>query len=212
VINVKKMGNKGFTLIEIVAVVVILGVIMTIAVPAVSEQILSSRKSSYLSSVSAYAETIMGEYDMKSFGSYLYDDEIMLVPIKNISLDKGANMKSPFGNFLNNYSYIVVAPENNSYTFYANFLDDAGYGINMVPVNSLEKNDIKKTNKSDIRDISYFVSCSVNAKKYTLSDIIFEYNNKVYVPCDYRVYDTDASSEIECDSTSDLAIVVMCEQ
>lgn len=206
------MGNKGFTLIEIVAVVVILGVIMTIAVPAVSEQILSSRKTSYLSSVSAYAETIMGEYDMKSFGSYIYDDEIMLIPIKNISLDKGVNMKSPFGNFLNNYSYVVVVPEDNSYQFYANFLDDAGYGVNMVAVTSLEKDAVKKVKKNDMRDITFFASCSVEEKKYTLSEIIFEYNNKIYVPCDYRVYDEDASSTVECDSTNDLAIVVMCEQ
>ena len=51
-------NRKGFTLIEIIAVVIIIGIIFTIAVPMVSSYILDSRKTSYYGTISAYVETI----------------------------------------------------------------------------------------------------------------------------------------------------------
>ena len=45
------MKNKGFTLIEIIAVVIILGILAIIAVPTVSNYIESSRKSAYVQTI-----------------------------------------------------------------------------------------------------------------------------------------------------------------
>ena len=204
------MKKNGFTLIEIIAVIVILGVVMTIAVPVVSEQILNSRKSSYISTVKAYTETIMGEYEMKNIGSYLYDDEIMLVPIKKIKLEKGVSEESPFGSYLNNYSYVLIAPENNSYNFYANFLDSAGYGVKMLPLNKLDSEEVKKISKNDMSNISVYTSCSLETNKFEISDVIFEYNDKEYIPCEYRILGNKDS--VECDSNNDLTPVVLCEK
>ena len=50
------MKNKGFTLVEILAVIVILGIIMMIAVPRVSEQILKSKKSTYVTDSKRFIE------------------------------------------------------------------------------------------------------------------------------------------------------------
>ena len=62
-------NEKGFTLIEILAVVIILGIIMIITIPAVSNYIVSSNKSAYASDLVAFAETVKAEYEMKEYES-----------------------------------------------------------------------------------------------------------------------------------------------
>ena len=52
------MNKKGFTLIEVMAVLVILGVVLLIAVPSVSTYIVNSRKSNYYTTANSYVDTI----------------------------------------------------------------------------------------------------------------------------------------------------------
>ena len=48
--------RKGFTLVEILAVIIIVGIIMLIAIPAVTNYISDSRKSAFLSSINKYID------------------------------------------------------------------------------------------------------------------------------------------------------------
>ena len=51
-------NKKAFTLIELLAVLVILGVILLIAVPEVNKYIETSRKNSYLETIKFYKKHI----------------------------------------------------------------------------------------------------------------------------------------------------------
>lgn len=53
----KKLNKKGFTLVELLAVIVILGVIMLIAIPSVGTIIKNSRENSFISSGKMYIST-----------------------------------------------------------------------------------------------------------------------------------------------------------
>ena len=170
-------NNKGFSLIEILAVVVILGIVMLIAVPAVSNYIISSRKSSYVSTVSSYMQTIRGEYEMKYYGSFLYDDEIMIVPIDLVELEQGASDSTPFGEYIYEKSYVVIVPERNTYQFYANIMDTAGYGVMMMPSNSVTRDALQKYENPDV------------IKNWSAYGNIYEeflYNGKSYSFCEER--------------------------
>ena len=97
------MKNKnGFTLVEIISVVVILGVLALIAVPAVSGYITNSRKTNYSTTILSYLQTVKGDYDMGTYGDKIYDNELMIVPIKLVKLEKGGSTESPFGSYLYN--------------------------------------------------------------------------------------------------------------
>jgi len=186
-------NNKGFSLIEILAVVVILGIVMLIAVPAVSNYIISSRKSSYVSTIDSYLKTIRGEYEMKYYGSFLYEDEIMIVPIDLVELEQGASDSTPFGEYIYEKSYVVIVPERNTYQFYANSMDTAGYGVMMMPSNAVTRDALKKYENPDV------------IKNWSAYGNIYEeflYEGKSYSFCEERT-----SSNAKEGSTSKILVL-----
>ena len=44
----KKINSKGFTLVELLAVIVIMGILMMVAIPAVTRTIENSRKDTFI--------------------------------------------------------------------------------------------------------------------------------------------------------------------
>ena len=169
-------NEKGFTLIEALAVIIILGVVMIIAVPAVSKYILRSDKAVYASDITAYVETIRAKYEMKEYGSFLKDDEIMLVPIRHIILEKGDNQKTPYGEYDFDRSYVLIVPERNGYAFYATVIDSKKAGLINVAANAIGEDAIQEEMEEEIPEISL----------YTSPGAIYTYNNKAYRRSDVR--------------------------
>ena len=52
------MNKKGFTLVELLAVIVILGILLTISIPAASNYINSTRRESFVVIMKEYAEAV----------------------------------------------------------------------------------------------------------------------------------------------------------
>ena len=162
------MNKKGFTLIEALAAIII-GIIMIIAVPAVSKYILKSDRAVYVSDVSAYVETVRGKYEMKEYGPLLQDDEIMIVPIKSVILEKGTD-ESPYGKYEPEKSYVIIVPERNKYDFYATVIDETNTGMIEVNSNSLDEKVIKEDIVEEVPMLSMFETAGA----------IYEINGKAY--------------------------------
>lgn len=151
-------SNKGFTLVEVIAVIIIIGIVMAISIPAVSRHMLDSRRSSYSNNMNAYTETIKGEYMEKEYGDFLEDDEILLVPIELIDLEKNEGKKTPFGEYDYDRSYVVIAPERSTYQYYISVVDSASKGMILVAKNKLNKSEVKDIDTYDIAAISNIIS------------------------------------------------------
>ena len=127
-----KKNNKGFTLVELLAVIVILGLLMAIAIPSVTKYITGSRKKTLAASVDSYVSALMTDVND---GAYAFSDgnTIFAVPIECISLEKGGN--NPFGNWMQAndayWAYVLVQydSENYNYIYGFTFKDDAGFGL-----------------------------------------------------------------------------------
>ena len=167
------MNKKGFTLIEVIAVIIIIGILLIVTVPAVSNYINDSRKTSYVSDTSAYLETIRSSYEMKEYGFYILEDEVMVVPFSLVKLERGSNDETPFGKIDFNRSYAIITVENNKYQFYANMVDTSNQGIIMGKSSEMDNDSIKEI-KDEIVEWNYYLegtnTLSLNDKEYSLCE------------------------------------------
>ncbi len=81
-------NKKGFTLVELLAVIVILGVLLLIAVPAVQNIISSSKKKSFLREAQLILENVETVGSTEKLGGGITAD--CIVNIANVSLERGS--------------------------------------------------------------------------------------------------------------------------
>ena len=103
--------RKGFTLIEILAVIVILSILIAIAVPSIQKIISNYKKKAFISDAILYVDNAKLSALVNS-----NDNEAKIYRIQDIKVDKGNNQKSSFNEYWK-YQYIIVMPNGNSYVY-----------------------------------------------------------------------------------------------
>ena len=86
--NKVKRNKKAFTLIELLAVIVILGIIMLIAIPGVTGYITASRKSTLLTTIEEYIRIANTEINNSTY-SFYEPNRIYAIPIECLPIEKG---------------------------------------------------------------------------------------------------------------------------
>jgi len=134
------MNRNAFTLIELLAVIVILSIIMGVAIPNVVSTLEKSKKETYISDAKKFltlAKTSLATgIDKPTEGN--------LVKIKLSCVDNEDLAKSPDGDPYNeDKSYVIVTKKNGSLIYYVSLVstDSEGKnrGIELVEKSQLEK-------------------------------------------------------------------------
>ena len=148
----KTKQKRAFTLIELLAVIIILGILMIIAIPSVTTYISDSRKNSYIDT----AKNIIGATrNLVNSGKLkMYDPSITYyVPISCIKTENGA--KTPYGEF--SEAYVGVVFDGNGYDYYWISNDTSGQGVkDITPLKDLNEEKIVSgiTNTEIIEKVS----------------------------------------------------------
>ena len=124
------MKKNAFTLVELLAVIVILAVLLTIAVPAVSNYIVNSKKESYVVVMQEYLAAARNLILSEQVKAPLDKNEVTILSFDAIPLEKGTTT-SPFGSeWVESKSYVAVinsgTGENPDYTYYITSQDGDG--------------------------------------------------------------------------------------
>ena len=146
------MKNKnGFTLVELLAVIVILGLLMAIAIPSVTKYITQSRKKTLVNSINSYITAVSTAVNDNEFGPLSDSRYFYYIPVSNdenyscVSLEKGGT--DPFGNWKEAYVVVHYDSANYSYDYYFTFIDDAGYGMELT-----KSDEIKPSGDGQIKN------------------------------------------------------------
>ena len=135
--NTKKK-SKAFTLIELLAVIIILGILMIVAIPSVTTYISDSRKSSYIDTaknIVGGARNLVNEGKLEMYST----DTTYYLPAKMIKTETG-DLKSPYGEFTE--AYVAVTFDGKGYDYYWTSTDTAEEGIYLASVEKLDNDMI----------------------------------------------------------------------
>lgn len=137
----KKKRNLAFTLIELLAVIIILGILVLIAVPAVISFITDSRKSSYINTARNIAK---GAIPLANSEKYDFKDEDTTYYIDGSCIKTDNGFKSPYGEFT--AAYVGIIFNGNNFNYYWISTDETGHGVKkIIPINKLDEDDIKES-------------------------------------------------------------------
>lgn len=188
------MKKKGFTLIEVIAVVVILGIVMLIAVPAVINYTRNSNQAVYANNIGSFMEQAKLLYGEKQFGPYMDDNEIMIVPISLIETAKGDNKKSPYGAFLPEHCYIIIERKGKSVYYYASAIDNMSWGLVAKKEDEINNDVIEKISSADIYPVNSFYHCTSDT--YILNtSAVFQFKGANYSPIEQRPFGENKCSK-----------------
>lgn len=102
-------NNKGFTLVETIAVIIILGIVLSIAVPSITNVVKSTNKNRMISDAETFISEVKEYVESDTIGNTPNDNKYKLVNIKS------KLSKSPYGKEYKEDSYVQIV-NNNVYT------------------------------------------------------------------------------------------------
>lgn len=97
-------NNKGFTLVETIAVIIILGIVLSIAVPSITNVVKSTNKNRMISDAETFISEVKEYVESDTIGNTPSDNKYTLEDIKG----KTKLSKSPYGEEYKKNSYVDI--------------------------------------------------------------------------------------------------------
>ena len=146
-----KKSNKGFTLVELLAAIVIMGILILFAVPTIVDMVFNNRNKMYITDAKKLASQV--EYIIRSSSSTIEKpapNNAIIVSMKYLD-DDGFETAPNRGKYLTDASYVVVKNNNGTLEYTVSLIEEmssgkssAYRGIELVKSEELNRNDAVK--------------------------------------------------------------------
>lgn len=139
-------NNKAFTLIELLAVIVILGVVSTIAIPSVNKVINNSKRKAFVTDANFYVDRVKTAILQDEYDAPIDKNDVTVINLNAIEMDS-ENISSPYGaKWVDNKSYVAVTNEGTSlepkYVYYFAAQDEDRNAIPLTKIDEITTDSI----------------------------------------------------------------------
>lgn len=153
-------SKKGFTLVELLAVIVILAILLAIIIPQVTKYINKSRQDSFVATAKDLADAIRKDATSELYDLPISNNDVTIISLNLIKIEKGGK-KSPYsGKWLDKYSYVAVINVGTDidpdYKYYVAMADTKRYSIPLT-----ESEEI--TRETIVRNDAKFQKAPINS-------------------------------------------------
>lgn len=128
-----KMNNKGFAQIKVLTIIFIVGILCFTIVPKAISKIEKNNMNKYVEVAKKYINEVKTSINSLEYKQIPLEGEALLVPLSNLK----TKTRSPYGSFMDDYSYVIVVNMGSMYDYYFAAIDTANYGIPIVKESEL---------------------------------------------------------------------------
>lgn len=166
------MKKKGFTLVELLAVIIILGLIGTVAVMLVSKSVENSRKKSFASLGKNYGESVRKLRAEDKLPYIPKDGEAVIFLAEFLEVKNPGNV-SPFAKLILDKSYVAVVKDLDGFKYYVTLIDEKYNGIIAEDFNLIGEKSIK-TEEEGTREV-FGISTIKRNQPITINNFSYKY-------------------------------------
>lgn len=147
-----KKNRKGFTLVELLAVIVILGIIMAIAIPNVTGILYRNRSSTYVEDAKKLATT--AEYKFRGSNNSIIKPANNQCIVMNLAYLDNSEFEEPpnGGEYLKDQSFVVIKKNGSSYEYYVQLVERITNDTDRRGISLIKSTDLYKENATDLVD------------------------------------------------------------
>ena len=135
--------NKGFTLVELLAMLVVIGVLMAISIPNITGILSQSKNNQIEQDVIKMVDMAKIKMNTDKEAKYPEGTDALLLTLSYID-DERDVLTGPNGGYYYRYdSFVVVLKEGNSYKYYVRLVEDNNsykFGVNIADYATFKKN------------------------------------------------------------------------
>lgn len=168
-------NKKGFTLIELLAVIVILAILLAVAIPRVTKYISDSRRDSFITTAKEFADTVTKNATSEMYQLPIGNDEVTIVSINMVELQKGGSKSAYNGRWINDSSYVAIVNVgtdiNPKYDYYIAVTDSKRYTLPLVNQNKIASNQVVRNSAAKTKASITPICGSENGTYMTLNTI-----------------------------------------
>lgn len=179
--------NKAFTLIELLAVIIILGVLLLLAVPNISKSVNKSKSNVYITNAKEMLKAAHSKINDIDIPVMPTEENAVIIPISTLTFESSSD-SSPFGQYEQEKCYIIVTKEDGEYIYYINLSDTSGRSLINIKEEDLSVDMINTTSSDEIYPLSEITGTSVFQTNYFSYKYVSKTNGIIKVQLVYDAY------------------------
>ncbi len=165
------MKKNGFTLIEILAVIIIMGIIGLIGVATISGNTEDARKSVFVNIARNFAESARSMRGNDKLPHDPKNGEVLLMRVDSLNgVDEIDDYSTPYGELSLNYCYVMLVNNNNNIKYYVTLLDNTDHMVFFEEYSILDKTSVISGDSEKKDKIVNFGELSLG-KKLTIDGV-----------------------------------------